>query len=80
MWDLQLCFKKHCQNLYGCQTTKLQGGALETEIYILTLQNFEVWKQNFIATLELFLTMLGTELAHGLKTKFVTHIKNYNFY
>ena len=24
--------------------------------------------------------MLGTELAHGPKTKFITHVKNYNFY
>ena len=63
--DLQLYFKKHCRNRYGFQTTELQSGALGTEICILTQQNFEVSKQNFIATLELFLTMLGTELAYG---------------
>ena len=37
---------------------------LKLKSTILTRQNFEVWKQHFIATLELFLTMLGTELAH----------------
>ena len=27
-----------------------------------------------------YLAMLGTKLAHGPKTKFVAHVKNYNFY
>ena len=42
-------------------------------------QILQVQKQYFFATLELFWTMLGTELGLGPKMKVVTLVKYYNF-
>ena len=46
---------------------KLQSSKVsyfETEISILHLEKFQVTKQHFVGTCELYLTMLDTELAH----------------
>ena len=51
---------------------------IETVNGFMTWQIFQVQKQYFFATLELFWTMLGTKLGLGPKMKVVTLVK-YNF-
>ena len=52
----------------------------ETETQLKIERNFKFWKQHFVDTCELYLTMLDTELAHDPYIKFVAHDVNYNFY
>ena len=48
--------------VFKLQSSKV--GYIETEISILHLEKFEVTKQHFVETYELYLTMLDTELSH----------------
>ena len=48
--------------VFKLQSSKV--GYIETEISILHLEKFEVTKQHFVDTCELYLTMLDTDFAH----------------
>ena len=63
-----------------CELNHPKVGYLQTEISPTLRKISPSVKQHFLATLELFLNMLGTELGLNPNIKVVTLVKYYKFY